>query len=352
MPRLTVVVPVYNVERYLGECLDSLLAQDFGDFEAVLVNDGSTDGSRAICERYCARDARLRLVDKPNGGLSSARNAGMAAARGDYVSFLDSDDRYRPEACGRIVGALDDSGADVLVFGGAAWPEEESYPWLEEALSPRDATYEGFSPRLMFREAVKPFSWRLALAVPFARRPDVAFDETVRYGEDQLFAFAALPRASRCRLIPDHLYDYRIVRGDSMLNRMLADKPSMLACHVDLERRILDDWEALGILEDNLGPQLDWVCEFVLFDALRLDEAACARVWGLARERLLGRWSRARLAQAAPTPGVRALVLAAYDGARPTRVRRTALMCACYRDWHGVSGVVRRLVHGPRATHS
>lgn len=352
MPRLTVVVPVYNVEAYLPECLDSLLAQDFGDFEAVLVNDGSTDGSRAVCERYASRDARLRIVDKPNGGLSSARNAGIDAARGDYVSFLDSDDRYRPEACGRIVEALDDSGADVLTFGGRAWPEEESYPWLEEALSPRDVTYEGFSDDLILREASKPFAWRMAMRRAFSVERGVRFDESVRYGEDQVFAFAAYPRSSRTRLIPDKLYDYRIVRGDSMLNRMLADKPAMLACHVGLERRILDDWGRLGILSDHVSLHVAWICEFVLFDALRLGERECAGVWGLAARDLLCEWTREQIASAAPSGGVRALALAAKDGLRPTRARRAALMVACYRDWHGVSGVLRRLALGPRRTHS
>ena len=94
MPRLSVVVPVYNVEQYLPECLDSLLIQDFDNFEVVLVNDGSPDGSKAICEHYCNLDARFCLISKENGGLSSARNKGIDAARGDYISFLDADDRY------------------------------------------------------------------------------------------------------------------------------------------------------------------------------------------------------------------------------------------------------------------
>ena len=352
MPRLSVVVPVYNVEQYLPECLDSLLIQDFDDFEVVLVNDGSPDGSKTICEHYCNLDARFCLISKENGGLSSARNKGIDAARGDYISFLDADDRYTPQACGRIVQALDESGADVLTFGGSAWPAEESYPWLEEVLSPRDCIYGTFSEDLLMKEASKPFAWRLALRRSFVEACKIRFDESVSYGEDQVFAFAVYPRSSRTCLIHDKLYDYRIVRGDSMLNRMLADKPAMLSCHIELERKIMDDWASLGILDDHCAMQLTWICEFILFDALRLSDDACAEIWQKTSRNILSQWSRDRIAKEKLTPGVRALVLAAKDNRRPTRIRRALLMCACYYDWHGIDGVMRRLLHGPRKTHS
>lgn len=89
---LSIIVPVYNVEKYLERCLDSILVQPFRNFELILVNDGSTDNSLSICKRYEATNNRIVIVDKPNGGLSSARNAGLKVAKGNYVSFIDSDD--------------------------------------------------------------------------------------------------------------------------------------------------------------------------------------------------------------------------------------------------------------------
>lgn len=89
---LSIIVPVYNVERYLKKCLDSILTQGFNDFELILVNDGSTDDSLHICRQYEARDARIIVIDKPNRGLSSARNSGLSVVRGNYISFIDSDD--------------------------------------------------------------------------------------------------------------------------------------------------------------------------------------------------------------------------------------------------------------------
>jgi CDP-glycerol glycerophosphotransferase len=112
MPRVSVVIPIYNVEAYLEECLDSLLAQRMDDFEAILVDDGSTDASGAIASRYAERDARLRVVRQENAGLGSARNAGVALARGEFLSFLDSDDKLPADALRRLLATLDRTGSD------------------------------------------------------------------------------------------------------------------------------------------------------------------------------------------------------------------------------------------------
>ena len=91
-PVLSIIVPIYNVRPYLCECLDSILSQPFCDYELILVDDGSTDGSGAICDDYATKDQRIIVIHKDNGGLSSARNAGLDAIKGKYVSFIDSDD--------------------------------------------------------------------------------------------------------------------------------------------------------------------------------------------------------------------------------------------------------------------
>lgn len=92
MEKLSIVVPVYNVEEFLSECIDSILRQTYKEWELILVNDGSTDSSQSICEQYCIQDARIRLINKVNGGLSSARNVGIEQAQGDFITFIDSDD--------------------------------------------------------------------------------------------------------------------------------------------------------------------------------------------------------------------------------------------------------------------
>lgn len=97
MPRISVIVPVYNTEKYLRRCVDSILAQTFRDFELLLVDDGSTDSSPAICDEYAKKDSRVRVFHKENGGVSSARNLGLDNARGEWIAFADSDDHVNVE---------------------------------------------------------------------------------------------------------------------------------------------------------------------------------------------------------------------------------------------------------------
>ena len=92
---LSVIVPIYNTEKYLNRCVDSIINQTYKDLEVILVNDGSTDGSLAICREYEKKDVRVKVVNKENGGLSSARNAGLDVSSGDYVTFVDSDDFWK-----------------------------------------------------------------------------------------------------------------------------------------------------------------------------------------------------------------------------------------------------------------
>ncbi|TGA90133.1 bifunctional glycosyltransferase/CDP-glycerol:glycerophosphate glycerophosphotransferase [Streptomyces sp. MZ04] len=113
-PRLAVVVPVYNVEEFLGSCLRSLAEQTMPDFEVVMVNDGSTDGSPRIAREFAARDGRFRLVEQENAGLGAARNAGVREARGTYLAFVDSDDIVPPDAYERMLAALEESGSDFV----------------------------------------------------------------------------------------------------------------------------------------------------------------------------------------------------------------------------------------------
>ena len=131
-PRVAVVLPVYNVEKYLAESLDSLLAQTYRHFTIFAVNDGSPDGSRKILASYASSDDRIIVLDKSNGGPSSARNAGLAEVerRGgfDYVYFLDADDRLAPEALNTVVRAMDEENADYAVFSFRCFTVEGLQP--------------------------------------------------------------------------------------------------------------------------------------------------------------------------------------------------------------------------------
>ena len=114
---ISVIVPVYNVEDYLARCVDSILAQTYSNLEVILVDDGAKDSSGAICDAYGARDSRVKVIHKENGGLSSARNAGLEAAAGEYISFVDSDDWIEPDAYSHLMDVMEKYGAK-LVCGG------------------------------------------------------------------------------------------------------------------------------------------------------------------------------------------------------------------------------------------
>ena len=114
--KLSIVVPIYNVEEYLEKCLESVLNQTFKDFECILVNDGTKDNSHLIMDKYVKKDKRFKAVNKVNGGLSDARNKGMEVATGEYIYFLDGDDYLYVDAMEKCVKKLDETNADMVIF--------------------------------------------------------------------------------------------------------------------------------------------------------------------------------------------------------------------------------------------
>ena len=115
MPLVSVIVPVYNVERYLGECLESILGQTFRDFEVILVDDGSPDYSGNICDEYVTRDRRVRVIHQQNGGVSVARQAGMDIARGEYTIHVDPDDWVEPTMLSSLYAKAKEEEADMVI---------------------------------------------------------------------------------------------------------------------------------------------------------------------------------------------------------------------------------------------
>ena len=331
MPRLSIVVPVYNTDTYLAECFDSLLAQDFADWEAVCVNDGSTDGSAEILAAYAARDPRFRIVNKANGGLSSARNAGIEAATAPYVCFLDSDDLFEPNACGQIVGILTDTGADVLTFGGRSFPAGVAEPWVDTELSPRDVVYEGFDLDVLFCEHSHPFAWRTACRTDFLRTNGISFDEGVRFGEDQVFHFAIYPRSHKTVLISDKLYHYRAGRKKSLMSDMARDTIDRLDAHLLIVRAILDDWERLSLLADpdSAARLLEWVTDFLATDITRLGGREYRHLSKAFRETLAAHWTLGDLLALPLSSEAKGVLVGGFFlPARPGRLLREA---AAYR---------------------
>ena len=178
-PAVSVLVPICNVERYLEECLDSLLAQTFSDFEAICINDGSTDGSRAIIQRYLDADPRFRVIDKPTSGYGASMNLGLDHAAGAYIAILESDDFYEPNALELLVSAAranvsDVVKADFYLYWSQPEPRDELFGILDErqvgrTMRPLDDV------AIFFR---KPSIWSALYKADFLRASGIRFLET------------------------------------------------------------------------------------------------------------------------------------------------------------------------------
>lgn len=123
MPELSIIVPVYKVEKYLPKCIDSILAQTFRDFELILIDDGSPDNCGAISDEYAARDSRIKVIHQANAGVSAARNAGLDIASGTYLGFVDSDDWIEPEMYATMIATAKEKQVDVMVCGHSIYEE-------------------------------------------------------------------------------------------------------------------------------------------------------------------------------------------------------------------------------------
>lgn len=274
MPRISVIVPVFNAEPYLDDCLDSLLTQTLREIEVVCVDDGSSDGSLQILNKR-ASDARLKVFSQENAGPGAARNTGMERATGDIIMFCDADDRLEPNACSVISNTFMRDACDVMVFGMKVFPEDEMHPSLEGQLYPDDAVLGKSAAdhkRLLFASKARPFACRIALSRAFANSKKVRWHPSLTLADDQYFCFYTYPRSARTTLCSQQLYLYRM--NTSSLTHASQQSTDALLCkmnkHLACEMAILADWEANGFMTLAPVELLTWCLEFVLFDASKL----------------------------------------------------------------------------------
>ena len=242
-PKASVIVPCWNVEKWVEDAVNSVLRSTFSDFEVIAVDDGSTDGTGAILERLASADGRVRVVHQANRGLSGARNGGLDVARGEYVFFLDGDDTFDPEFLSLGVGEMSATGADYCIFPmritsfGAAEVRTESLRADYHCETPADIRarliprFIGFSmehvrrwyggtPLFDNRElgSVCRCVYRRALI----ERYHVRFDENIVLYEDALFNCDYLLRAQKTTCRPEPVYNYVLHAGGLIANRNRA----------------------------------------------------------------------------------------------------------------------------------
>ena len=208
----SIIVPVFNVEKYLRQCLDSVIQQSFQNFEVICVNDGSTDRSLSILQEYLQKDTRIKLIDQANSGLSAARNAGIDAAKGEYVFFLDSDDWIEPDTL-KILSEKQ-NGEDLVCFNGRRYFEDGTTEKPDSGIEETQLT--GWEYYNKYALASRKFHFVCTVLriykKDFLEEHNLMFEEGI-YHEDNLFTPIVCYNAGLVKIIPDCLYIYRIREG-------------------------------------------------------------------------------------------------------------------------------------------
>lgn len=233
MPELSIIVPVYKVEKYLPRCIDSILAQTFGDFELILIDDGSPDGCGRICDEYARKDKRIVVIHQKNMGVSAARNAGLDIARGRYIGFVDSDDWIEPQMYEVMMDAIRENGADMAVCG-VRYADEDGKFTRADRLS------EGVYTRAGLLEDVFAMPNRLGggccnKVLDASKIASARFKVGMTVSEDTLYLFDCFMRIDGAVKIGDALYNVyercgSATRTDSMIcvNETIEGRLSML----------------------------------------------------------------------------------------------------------------------------
>ena len=211
---ISVVIPVYNIEKYLCSCVDSVLGQTDTELEVLLVDDGSEDAGGRICDGYAARDSRVRVLHQENRGLSAARNRGIAEAAGEYIMLVDSDDYIEPDMCRKLLEALEESGADVAVCGCVEFREKTGEERRVPVTEQRRQVSGGDMLELLNGPDMKYYvtAWNRLYRGTLLKQ--IVFPEG-RINEDLAVAHEVYHKAGGAVLLPETLYHYRL-RGDGI----------------------------------------------------------------------------------------------------------------------------------------
>ena len=229
--KISVIIPVYNVAAYLSQCLDSVLGQDHEDLEVIVIDDGSTDSSGAICDQYAAKDPRVRVIHQPNAGAAAAKNAGLRVATGDYLSFVDSDDYLEPNVYGLMLRVLQENQADAAQFSF-----QEIYVNRKEQMLLNMGCPEMDNKTYLVR-FTKDWSCPLLWNKLYRREIfDGVFFEEGHKIDDEYFTYQGFLGECKVVFAPQVVYNYRRRRSSVMASSEAA-KQRVLDCMDSIVKR-------------------------------------------------------------------------------------------------------------------
>lgn len=226
-PKVSIVIPVYNVERYLRQCLDSVISQTLKDIEIICVNDGSTDSSLSILEEYAKRDERVCIIDKPNGGYGHSMNKGFDQAKGEYIGIIESDDYADPDMFEKLYACAKEHNLDVVKSGFYFYYSKNGEQSIPNPIASHITSSRTFCPIEAFRSKmemvdffnIKPTIWSAIYRKEFIRSNNIRFNETPGASyQDASFNFKVWVCAQRVRLMEECFLHYRQDNEASSIN--------------------------------------------------------------------------------------------------------------------------------------
>lgn len=278
---ISVIVPVYNAERYLERCVNSILSQTYRHLEILLVNDGSTDGSPQICERLAETDGRIRVFHQENKGEGGARNAGLSAATGAWIAFVDSDDTVHPQMMERMIQSAQAHNSDVTVCSFVYVDEEGGkLPWKTPSFAgSKAASSREAQKAFLTTHNIEGFAWNKLVRRTLYQKENIAYG-TDRTGYiDINTSFRLLCMANRVAFVDEALYDYYQLAG-SLEHRFQREKWDS---YFSVIREVHHEAYANG-----LGDEADYYyygrCAMRLYDGLRWKKRIPQEEWRRFRE--------------------------------------------------------------------
>ena len=218
---VSVIIPVFNVEKYIERCLASVINQTYKNIEVIVVDDGSSDGTHRIASDYIERDSRVKLITKNNRGVSDARNCGLRLVTGEYVYFLDGDDRVEENAIEKLVEAAEETGSDLVGCQYSRW--NEAGERLEDySFKDFDIRFSNEECRINFiTDELLKYNmgfevWNKLYRTKIIKKGDVCFDEKCSMGEDLSFNIKYILNCNTIKTIPDRCVRYLIRKGSAM----------------------------------------------------------------------------------------------------------------------------------------
>jgi len=246
MDKISIIIPVYNVEPYIKKCLDSVINQTYKNLEILLIDDGSTDGSKEICDEYAAKDSRIKVFHKENRGLSSALNVGLNNFSGDYLGFVDSDDWIEPDMFGTLHKVIKNEDVQICIAGYFKDINNDSSPVCNKKQIP-DGVIQTRDILLypLQRDDYMGFCgyvWNKLYSADIVKKNDLKFNEQIKYGMDILFYYSLmLPGNYTGVYIDKPLYHY--VQRDSAISKSksLTIKVDILTVYKEVEKLLNDN---------------------------------------------------------------------------------------------------------------